>query len=106
LGKRFTGSDERDTGYDEVHMVSNEVLEANIAHLRATITDFKTDFRAAISKIDSDIGFVTARLEAGIRFWTESTDRHLEELSASVRSQLDDIRRDVYELQRCAQRQR
>jgi hypothetical protein len=40
---------------DEVPVISNETLEANIAFIRADITDLKVEVRAVVTRTDQDI---------------------------------------------------
>ena len=40
---------------DEVPVSSTEVLEANVAAIRVDLNELKTDFRAAVARIDGDI---------------------------------------------------
>ena len=79
--------------YDEVLVSSNEVLEANVVAIRADLTNF----RAAIARIDNDIKFAVARLEAEIRSRAENTESDMKALSARIDRQLEEIWRDMRE---------
>lgn len=98
--------------YDEVPVSSTEVLEANVVairdelkELKADYKEHKADFRAvvsrldseirnAVAKIDNDIKSAVARLEAEIRAMAAKAEKDLQIFADRVESQLAELRAD------------
>jgi chromosome segregation ATPase len=83
---------------DEVPMSSTEVLEANVAAIRVDLNELKTDFRAAVARIDGEIKSAVTKLEADIRASAANARKDLELFADRVQTQLSELRADISEL--------
>jgi len=78
--------------YDEAPVSSYEVLESNIVAIRADLNELKTDFRAAVARIDNAIAMAVSRLESEIRAVAAKADSDLKQFAARIESQLSEMR--------------
>jgi ElaB/YqjD/DUF883 family membrane-anchored ribosome-binding protein len=83
---------------DEVPVSSQEVLEANVAAIRVDLNELKTDFRAAVTRIDNDIKNAVSKLEGEIRSMAAKAENDLRGFAARMESQLADMRQDMREM--------
>ena len=77
---------------DEVPMSSQEVLEANVAAIRSDLNELKTDFRAAVTRLDQRIDVAVSKLESEIRAMAEKAAQELREFAARIEKRLDEMR--------------
>ena len=84
--------------YDEVTVISTEVLEANVVAIRGNLNELKSDFRAAVARIDSDIKAVVVRLQNENRAIAAKAASDLEETSARIERRLAEMRQDMREM--------
>jgi DNA anti-recombination protein RmuC len=78
--------------YTEVPVSSTEVLEANVTSIRIDLNEFKTDFRAAVARIDSDIKSAVAKLEMEIRSMAAKAESDLRQFADSVEARFSELR--------------
>lgn len=78
--------------YYEAPVSSQEVLEANVATIRVDLRELKTDFRAAVARIDQDIKAAVIKLETEIRAMAASAERDLQQFATRIESQLSEMR--------------
>jgi chromosome segregation ATPase len=88
--------------YDEVAVVSLEVLDSNVTAMRGELTELKTDFKAhrsefttAISRLDNDIKSAVSELRAEIRAVAVKAASDLKEFADRVERQLGDMRAQI-----------
>src|SRR3954454_5870676 len=92
--------------YDEVPVVSTEVLEANVVAMRGDLTELKTDFKehrkefvtavtrldddikAAVLRLDNDIKSAVAELRTEIRAMAAKAESELKEFAGRIEHQL------------------
>jgi chromosome segregation ATPase len=79
---------------DEVPMSSQEVLEANVAAIRNDVNDLKTDFRAAVARLDQRIDAAVSKLEGEIRTMAAKAEKDLKEFAGRIERQLEEMRAD------------
>ena len=84
--------------YDEVRVSSNEVLEANVAAIRADLNELKGDFRAAVARLDSDIKTAVSKLETEIRAMAARAERDLRDFASRVENQIAEVRQEQREM--------
>lgn len=84
--------------HDEVPVSSIEVLEVNVAAIRADLNELKMDVRAAVARIDNDIKAAVLKFETEIREMAAKAASDLEKFAARVDSQFADIRQDLREM--------
>jgi ElaB/YqjD/DUF883 family membrane-anchored ribosome-binding protein len=77
---------------DEVPVSSTEVLEANVASIRADLNELKTDFRAAVARIDSEIKSAVTKLEGEIRGMAAKAEKDLQRFADRVEIQFSELR--------------
>jgi hypothetical protein len=78
--------------YHEVPVSSTEVLEANVASIRVDLNELKTDFRAAVARLDSDIKTAVTKLEAEIRAMGAKAEMDLQQCANRVEAQFSTLR--------------
>jgi hypothetical protein len=71
--------------YDEVPVSSQELLEANVGAIRVDLNELKTDFRAAVKRIDERIDAAVTKLEAEIRVMAAKAADDIRQLSLDMR---------------------
>jgi uncharacterized coiled-coil DUF342 family protein len=89
--------------HDEVPVSSMEVLEANVAAIRDTLNEFKSDVRAAFASINDE--FKSIRDE--IKSLREKSDKNFERLSTKIDStnaRIDTTNQEVSQLSKTATR--
>src|SRR5882672_6745063 len=89
--------------HDEVPVSSMEVLEANVAAIRDTLNEFKSDVRAAFASINDE--FKSVRDE--IKSLREKSDKNFERLSTKIDStnaRIDTTNQEVSQLSKTATR--
>jgi len=74
---------------DEVPVSSQELLEANVAAIRADLTELKSDVRAIAAKADSELKTAVARIDEQLREVRQDT-RELRAANETLRDKLDD----------------
>lgn len=79
---------------DEVPMSSQEVLEANVAAIRGDLNELKTDFRAAVTRLDQRIDAAVSKLETEIRAMATKAENDLKEFAGRIQDQLEAMRAD------------
>ena len=84
--------------YDEVLVNSNEVLEGNVAAIRADVTELKNNFGAAVTRIDGGIKAAVSKLEAESRAMTAKSESDLEKFAARVEKQFSEMRQGLREM--------
>jgi chromosome segregation ATPase len=77
---------------DEVPVRSQDVLEANVASIRKDLDEFKTDFRAAVIRLDNDIKAAVSELRAEIRAVAAKAESDLKVFANRIESQLAEMR--------------
>lgn len=80
--------------YDEVPVSAIELLEANVASIRVDVNELKTDFRAAVARVDSDIRNAVSKLETEIRAMAAKAERDLQQFANRIETQLAELRAD------------
>ena len=84
--------------HDEVPVSSTEVLEANVVVIRDNLNELKSDFRAAVARIDNDVKTAVIRLQDEIRAMAAKAESNLEKTSARIEKQLAEMRQDTREM--------
>ena len=84
--------------YDEVPVSSTEVLEANVASIRADLNELKVDFRAAVARIDSEIKSAVTKLEGEIRAAAAKAERDLQLFADRIEAELSRLRGEFADL--------
>jgi DNA repair exonuclease SbcCD ATPase subunit len=79
---------------DEVPVSSQELLEANVAAISVDLKELRTEFRAAVARLDQRIDAAVAKLEADIRAMTAKAERELKEFATRIEGQLAEMRGD------------
>ena len=87
--------------YDEVPVVSTEVLQSNVAAMHGELTELKTDFKehrkefsAAVARLDNDIKAAVTELRTEIRAMAAKAGSDLKEFAGRVEHQLREMRGD------------
>lgn len=75
-------------------MSSQEVLEANVAAIRGDLNELKTDFRAAVTRLDQRIDAAVSKLETEIRAMATKAENDLKEFAGRIQDQLEAMRAD------------
>ena len=84
--------------YDEVTVISTEVLEVNVVAIRDNLNELKSDFRAAVARIDNDIKAALVRLQNENRAIAAKAASDLEETSVRIERRLAEMRQDMREM--------
>lgn len=81
--------------HQEVPVSSTEVLQANVASIRADLNELKIDFRGAVERIDHDIKSAVTTLRSEIREMAAKAEKDLERFADHVETQFAMVRTDI-----------
>jgi chromosome segregation ATPase len=77
--------------YDEVPVSSIEVLEANVVAIRADLNELKTDFRGAITRLDSDVKTFGAKLDSDIKGAVTKLESEIKAAVSKLENEIRDM---------------
>jgi DNA repair exonuclease SbcCD ATPase subunit len=79
---------------DEVPVVSQELLEEKVTAIRVDLNELKTDFRAAVARLDQRVDAAVAKLEGEIRTAAAKAERELRQFADRIEKQIAEMRAD------------
>jgi septation ring formation regulator EzrA len=71
--------------FDEVPVSSQEILERDVGAIRADLNELKTDFRAAVKRIDERIDSAVSGLQGEIRAMAAKATEDIRQLAQDLR---------------------
>ncbi len=83
---------------DEVPVISNELLEANVVAIRSDLSDLRTEFRAVVTRIDQDVRAIVARIDQDVRTTAAKAENEIKTAVARMDEQFREVRQDIREL--------